>query len=257
MIPAAWALSPTSRARNPTSIIGQGLQLLINLDHRGAVGADPLVGDGAGILIQIPDALLREWAKRPAWSCREPGKYAVAMCFLPREAKARDIVVKQFEHFIKVEGQKLLGWRDVPTDPGRPGQDRARPDAADPPGDHRRGLRTSRIRMQFERKLLAIRKQTQNPLGRAGQEAQAAGHNQQLYMPSFSTRTVVYKGLLLAHDVGRFYRDLHESAHRLGGGAGASALLHQHLPAAGSWRIPIASSPIMAKSTPCAATSTG
>src|SRR6185437_11632519 len=98
-------------------IIGQGLQLLINLDHRGAVGADPLVGDGAGILIQIPDALLREWAKATGVKLPEPGKYAVAMCFLPREAKAREIVVKQFEHFIKVEGQILLGWRDVPTDP--------------------------------------------------------------------------------------------------------------------------------------------
>src|SRR5882757_9550548 len=67
-------------------IIAQGLQLLINLDHRGAVGADPTVG------------------------------YAVGMCFLPREARARDIVVKQFEHFIRVEGQTLVGWRDVPVD---------------------------------------------------------------------------------------------------------------------------------------------
>ncbi len=97
-------------------IIGQGLQLLINLDHRGAVGADPLVGDGAGILIQIPDALLREWAKATGVTLPQPGHYAVAMCFLPREAKAREIVVKQFEHFIKVEGQVLLGWRDVPVD---------------------------------------------------------------------------------------------------------------------------------------------
>ena len=118
MTPAASALSPTSRAQSPTSIIGQGLQLLINLDHRGAVGADPLVGDGAGILIQIPDrAVARMGQGAPASLCREPGQYAVAMCFLPREAKAREIVVKQFEHFIKVEGQKLLGWRDVPTDP--------------------------------------------------------------------------------------------------------------------------------------------
>src|SRR5258708_35145003 len=98
-------------------IIGLGLQLLINLDHRGAVGADPLVGDGAGILIQIPDPLFRDWAKDTGVNLPPPGHYAVAMCFLPREAKAREIVVKQFEHFIKVEGQKLLGWRDVPTDP--------------------------------------------------------------------------------------------------------------------------------------------
>src|SRR6201985_245733 len=88
-------------------IIGQGLQLLINLDHRGAVGADPLVGDGAGCLIQIPDALLRDWAPKPGLNLPQPGHYAVAMCFLPPEPKARDIIVKQFEHFIKVEGQIL------------------------------------------------------------------------------------------------------------------------------------------------------
>src|ERR1700689_3941344 len=105
------------RGAKSHAIIRQGLQILINLDHRGAVGADPLVGDGAGILIQIPDALLREWAKTTGVKLPEPGKYAVAMCFLPREAKAREIVIKQFEHFIKVEGQVLLGWRDVPTNP--------------------------------------------------------------------------------------------------------------------------------------------
>src|ERR1700743_620332 len=201
-------------------IVGQGLQLLINLDHRGAVGADPLVGDGAGILIQIPDALLREWAKATGVKLPEPGHYAVAMCFLPREAKAREIVIKQFEHFIKVEGQVLLGWRDVPTDPAGLGKTvlaempliRHAIVAMGP---------TTRDQDAFERKILAIRKQTQNPL-----EALAKKHKQpaisQLYMPSFSTRTVVYKGLLLAHDVGRFYRDLQNPLT-----VSAIALLHQ------------------------------
>src|SRR6201985_2338382 len=97
-------------------IIGQGLQLLINLDHRGAVGADPLVGDGAGILIQIPDALLRDWAAKSGLMLPPPGEYAVAMCFLPQEPKARGFAITQFEHFVAVEGQKILGWRDVPVD---------------------------------------------------------------------------------------------------------------------------------------------
>src|SRR6204780_4621794 len=105
------------KGRKSHEIVGQGLQLLINLDHRGGVDADPLVGDGAGILIQIPDALLREWAKSTGVILPEPGKYAVAMCFVPREAKARDIVIKQFEHFIKGENQGLLAWRDLPPDP--------------------------------------------------------------------------------------------------------------------------------------------
>src|SRR5580698_8761654 len=187
-------------------IIGLGLQLLINLDHRGAVGADPLVGDGAGILIQIPDTLLRDWARDTGVTLPEPGKYAVAMCFLPREAKAREIAVKQFEHYIKIEGQKLLGWRDVPTDPTGLGKTVLNQMPLIRQAIVAMGAHT-RDQDAFERKLLTIRKQTQNPL-----EQMAKKHKQpaitQLYMPSFSTRTVVYKGLLLAHDVGRFYRDL-------------------------------------------------
>ena len=109
----------------------------------------------------------------------------------------------------------------------------------------------------FERKLLAIRKQTQNPLAELAKKHKLPGHHAALHAVSFSTRTVVYKGLLLAPEVGRFYRDLHESADHVGDRAGASALLDQHLPVAGSWRIPTASSPTTARSTPCAATSTG
>src|SRR5262249_29399238 len=97
-------------------IIRRGLQILVNLDHRGAVGADPLVGDGAGCLIQTPDALLRDWAKGQGLTLPEPGHYAVAMCFLPADPKARDIAVKHFEHFIQAERQTLVGWRDVPVD---------------------------------------------------------------------------------------------------------------------------------------------
>ena len=74
------------------------------------------MGDGAGCLIQIPDGLLRDWAKREGVDLPQPGHYAVAMCFLPQDAKSRDFMVKRFAHFIKVEGQTLLGWRDVPTD---------------------------------------------------------------------------------------------------------------------------------------------
>src|SRR4051812_26227450 len=201
-------------------IIGLGLQLLINLDHRGAVGADPLVGDGAGILIQIPDPLFREWAEETGVKLPAPGQYAVAMCFLPREAKAREIVVKQFEHFIKVEGQKLLGWRDVPTDPAGLGKT-----VLDGMPLIRQAIIAAgphiRDQDQFERKLLAIRKQTQNPLAELAKKHKLPAV-QQLYIPSLSTRTVVYKGLLLAHDVGRFYRDLQNPLT-----VSAVALVHQ------------------------------
>src|SRR5205085_11189285 len=77
------------KGRKSHDLSARGLQILVNLDHRGAVGADPLVGDGAGCLIQMPDALLRDWASRRQLTLPEPGHYAIAMCFLPRDERAR------------------------------------------------------------------------------------------------------------------------------------------------------------------------
>ncbi|MEQ1499013.1 MAG: glutamate synthase large subunit [Novosphingobium sp.] len=187
-------------------IISQALEVLKNLDHRGAVGADPLLGDGAGILIQIPDALYRNWAQNAGLILPPEGDYAVAMCFLPQAEAARDFVIGTFEKFIAKEGQKLIGWRDVPVNSA---------------GLGKAVLNQMPVIRQcfvgrgdlcpdqdaFERKILTIRKQTQNPLA-----ALAAKHGlpglTELYMPSFSSRTVVYKGLLLATQVGDFYADL-------------------------------------------------
>src|SRR5688572_5580350 len=94
-------------------IVRQGLRILVNLDHRGAVGADPLTGDGAGILIQMPDAFLRAACgfKLPAF-----GEYGVGMIFLPKSEEARATAIATIERFIKAEGQTVLGWRDVPLD---------------------------------------------------------------------------------------------------------------------------------------------
>jgi glutamate synthase (NADPH) large chain len=188
------------------SLVTQGLQILLNLDHRGAVGADPLVGDGAGLMLQIPDALFRDWAANAGVTLPELGHYAVAMCFLPRDEAARTIATGQFERFLKIEGQVLLGWRDVPTDPSILGQ--VVLDSMPVIRQAVIGWGTNiRDEAAFMRKLLAVRKQTQNPL-----EALARKHKNpavtQFYMPSFSTRTIVYKGLLLAPDVERFYLDL-------------------------------------------------
>src|SRR5690349_11088046 len=104
------------KGRKSHDIIRRGLQILVNLDHRGAVGADPLVGDGAGCLIQMPEKLLRDWAEEHDLTLPPLGRYAVAMCFLPQDANARDFAIRLFEHYIPAEGQTLLGWRDVPTD---------------------------------------------------------------------------------------------------------------------------------------------
>src|SRR3546814_3581558 len=99
------------KGRKSNEIIGRGLEILLNIDHRGAVGADPLVGDGAGILIQIPDELLRDWAEGAGVVLPQPGDYAVAMCFMPRDENARTVAVEQFSRFVRNEGQVLLGWR--------------------------------------------------------------------------------------------------------------------------------------------------
>ena len=89
------------------AIVSQALEILKNLDHRGAVGADPLMGDGAGILIQMPDALFRRWAEGEGKTLPDPGYYAVAMCFLPQDEASREIVTDKLEKFTLKEGQKV------------------------------------------------------------------------------------------------------------------------------------------------------
>ncbi|GFM30356.1 glutamate synthase large subunit [Novosphingobium sp. PY1] len=190
------------------AIITQALEILKNIDHRGAVGADPLLGDGAGILTQLPDQMFRKWATGAGVELPEAGDYAVAMCFLPQDEASRDFVVSTFEKFIKKEGQTLIGWRDVPV-------------ALD--GLGKTVIESMPVIRQcfvgrgencadqdaFERKLLAIRKQTQNPLAALAEKHDLPGLTE-LYMPSFSSRTIVYKGLLLATQVGSFYDDLRD-----------------------------------------------
>ncbi|CAH0497882.1 glutamate synthase large subunit [Novosphingobium sp. CECT 9465] len=190
------------------SIVDQALEILRNLDHRGAVGADPLLGDGAGLLIQIPDQLFRKWAASEGKELPQPGDYAVAMCFLPQEEAARLFVTEFFEKFIAKEGQELIGWRDVPTT--MDGLGKAVIDSMPVIRQCfiKRGAGTA-DQAAFERKLLAIRKQTQNPLAMMAEKHGLPGVTQ-LYMPSFSTRTIVYKGLLLANQVGSFYDDLRD-----------------------------------------------
>ncbi|WP_260928713.1 glutamate synthase large subunit [Novosphingobium sp. 9] len=192
------------------AIISQALEILKNIDHRGAVGADPLLGDGAGILIQIPDQLYRTWAQGAGIELPQPGHYGVAMCFLPQDEAARDFVVSAFEKFVKKEGQILLGWRDVPLTLDGLGKTVLESMPVIRQCFVGRGDNCA-DQDAFERKILAIRKQTQNPL-----EALSVKHDlpglTELYMPSFSSRTVVYKGLLLATQVGSFYDDLRDPA---------------------------------------------
>jgi len=200
--------------------VSRGLEILLNIDHRGAVGADPLLGDGAGILIQIPDALLRDWAAGEGLTLPASGDYAVAMCFLPRDEAARDFATAHLEGFIAKEGQTLIGWRDVPVDPQGLGKAVLEQMPVIRQAIVGRGAATP-DQDAFERKLLALRKQAQNPLAALAEKHGLPGLTE-LYMPSFSSRTLVYKGLLLAGQVGSFYEDLRNPLTQ-----SALALVHQ------------------------------
>jgi glutamate synthase (NADPH/NADH) large chain len=208
------------KGRKSHDIITQGLKILENLDHRGAVGADPLVGDGAGILIQMPDALLNDWARGHGKSLPAAGRYAVAMCFLPRDAAAREHVIQHFEQVVTKEGQSMVGWRDVPTDLTGLGKT-----VIETMPVIRQAIVASNMSIRdqnaFERKILAIRKQILNNLRSLADKRNIPGVTQ-TYMPSFSTRTIVYKGLLLATQVGSFYQDLRDPLT-----TSALALVHQ------------------------------
>ncbi|HEX8839421.1 MAG TPA: glutamate synthase central domain-containing protein, partial [Sphingomicrobium sp.] len=194
------------KGEKSNQIIRDGLLMLANLDHRGARGADPLVGDGSGCLIQIPDELIRAWAAENNVSLPQPGDYAVAMCFLPRNEEAREAAVARLERFIGIEGQVLLGWREVPVDTSGLGEAVHQSMPVIRQAIVARGPRVA-DQDAFERKILAIRKQTQNPLLELAEKRDLPGLAD-FYIPSFSTRTIVYKGLLLATQVGSFYTDL-------------------------------------------------
>ncbi|MBW8783450.1 MAG: glutamate synthase large subunit, partial [Novosphingobium sp.] len=192
------------------AIISQALEILKNLDHRGAVGADPLLGDGAGILVQLPDTLFRAWADGAGVTLPQPGHYAVAMCFLPRDEASRDFAIANFEKFIAKEGQHVVGWRDVPTTLDGLGRAVIEQMPVIRQCFVGRGANCP-DQDAFERKILAIRKQAQNPLRELAERHGLPGLTE-LYMPSFSSRTIVYKGLLLATQVGSFYDDLRDPA---------------------------------------------
>src|SRR6185437_8651142 len=104
------------KGRKAHAIIEQGLKILENLDHRGAVGADKLMGDGAGVLIQLPDLLYREEMAKQGATLPPPGEYGVGMIFLPKEHASREACEQELERTVRAEGQLVLGWRDVRVD---------------------------------------------------------------------------------------------------------------------------------------------
>ncbi|XSG85662.1 MAG: glutamate synthase large subunit [Methylohalobius sp. ZOD2] len=204
------------QGRKSHTIVEHGLEIVTNLTHRGAVGADPLAGDGAGILIQMPDRFLREECAGLGISLPKEGYYGVGMVFLPQGEANRRQCVQILEQFIAAEGQTVLGWRDVPTDNSGIGDSVKKVEPVVCQVFVGRGDNCP-DQAVFERKLFVIRKQVENHVRTQGVEDPAI-----FYVPSLSSRTIVYKGMLLAAQVGDYYPELRDE--RM---VSALALVHQ------------------------------
>ncbi|HEV7856877.1 MAG TPA: glutamate synthase central domain-containing protein, partial [Herminiimonas sp.] len=199
------------------SIVEQGLLILKNLDHRGAVGADKLMGDGAGILIQIPDQFYREEMAKQGITLPPPGEYGVGMVFLPKENASRIACEQEIERSVLAEGQVVLGWRDVAVDVDMPMSPTVREKEPVIRQIFIGRGQDIMVTDALERKLYVIRKAS-------GHAIQALNllHGKEFFVPSMSARTVVYKGLLLADQVGEYYKDLQDPRC-----TSALALVHQ------------------------------
>ena len=198
------------------TIVAQGLQILTNLTHRGATGYDPKLGDGAGILIQMPDGLIRDEAKKLSIDLPVSGQYACGLIFLPQSNPHRTQCEKIITDIIKEEGQTFLAWRDVPTN----NSNIAEAAKAVEPNIKQVIIAQGKDvidQNHFERKLFVIRKRIEHSVKKLGLDDPA-----QFYIPSLSSRTIVYKGMLLANEVDTYYPDLKD-----GRVTSALALVHQ------------------------------
>ncbi len=205
------------KGHQSNSIVRNGLKILENLTHRGAVGSDPLMGDGAGILLQIPDQLFREEMAKQGVTLPPVGEYGVGMIFLPKENASRLACEHEMERAIRAEGQEFLGWRDVPVNQEMP----MSPAVLEKKPVIRQVFigrgKNVMVTDALERKLYVIRKRAVHAINKLQLK-----HVKEYFTPSMSARTVVYKGLLLANQVGQYYTDLLDPRC-----ASALALVHQ------------------------------
>ena len=193
------------------AIIDQALEVLVNLGHRGASGADPMTGDGAGITIQMPDAFMRKISTQEGIKLPNEGRYAVAMCFLPNDDHLNAVVRAELEKRSKDNGMAILGWREVPVDPNVIGLSArsimpkiaqlfvSAPD--DVNGD------------DFERRLYLSRKSTEKQLLNIDTDSETRKTLlREFYVCSWSSRTLIYKGMLLVDQLSKFYIDLEDQS---------------------------------------------
>jgi len=210
------------KGRKSHTIVQQGLQVLINLAHRGASGSEVNTGDGAGIMVQLPDAFLRKVAPAPLPA---EGEYGVGVVFLPHTAAAKAAIKDVFTRIVAEEGQRLIGWRDVPTDDRLVGPSAVAVEpafeqifiacGAATPGDS-----PDAARERFERKLYVIRKRVENTID--GLAGITADDKKLFYVASLSSNTIVYKGMLNADQLGPMFADLADPDF-----TSALALVHQ------------------------------
>ncbi len=193
------------KGQKSNAIVAQGLEVLLNLAHRGACGCEPNTGDGAGVLMQMPDKFMRKAAAEVGIELPPEGDYAVGMIFLPPRGDYRFLCEQLFEKIIRSEGQTVLGWRTVPTTndalghTARLGEPVVRQVFIGRNADRLTGDDD----LAFERKLYVIRKQAENQI-RYSQLREGDA----FYVASLSSRTIVYKGMLMAPQVRGFYPDL-------------------------------------------------
>nr|WP_245396748.1 glutamate synthase large subunit [Jiella sonneratiae] len=200
------------------AIVEKGVEIVRNLTHRGAVGADPLMGDGAGMLVQIPHRFFAEEMAEKGVTLPEPGHYGVGHIFMPQDAERRAHIEQVFEEVVREEGQAVLGWRDVPV--SNESLSKAPEIVATEPV-HRQIFigRSASVGSEddFERRLYILRKVVSNRI-----QAETGGEDIGFYVVSLSARTIVYKGMFLSYQLGAYYLDLADERFE-----SALALVHQ------------------------------
>ena len=216
------------KGRKSHDIIEKGLQVLIALGHRGACGSDPDTGDGAGLLVQMPHAFFEAEAVKLGIRLGEPGEWAVGMVFLPQHPQEAVYCEQALERIAVEEGQKFLGWRDVPVDPDAIGIGARRAMPIIRQALIGRGDGTP-DESSFERKLYVIRRRVENEVA-----ASDVGDPSTFYIPSLSANRIVYKGLLMAHQIKGFYRELADETM-----VSSFAMVHSRFSTntLGSWRL--------------------
>ena len=204
------------KGRKSHRIVEDALTILVNLEHRGAVGADPRAGDGAGILVQIPHKFFSKQAAALGFELPAPGHYAVGALFLPHDEPWRREIMETYAQVAAQEGMTLLGWRDVPTDNSTLGES-VKP--TEPVHKQVFIARSPTIATEdeFERRLYILRKTISGVI--YGKRARSASN---YYPVSISCRTVIYKGMFLADQLGAYYPDLRDRDFE-----SALALVHQ------------------------------